>query len=255
MKSTHTLLTLGVCAMLVFGSAAFAQQEDDSHMLQITRVEVNFGHISNFREGMQAWRSCYIDNDGSNHWSVWNNVDGRAGVFHIVSVMENWAGFDSPDSASRECRPVIEEQIAPHVTSVETIYARHMAEWSGEAEDYDVVRLHHFRAAGNGQQFRETVGEITGILKEAGYEHLGGWYSVIGGDSARPNYFVVDHYTNFADLDEDRTGPYQAVVDAVGEERGDALWEQFGESLRDDREYVSELLRRVAELGREPGND
>ena len=255
MKSTYTLLSLGICAVLAFGSAAFAQQEDDSHMLQVTRVEVKFGHVSKFRDGMQAWKDCYIENDGANHWSVWNNVDGRAGVFHIVSARQNWAWLDSPDAAGRECWPVIEEQIAPHVTSVSTSFSRHMADWSGEAEGYDVVRLHHFRAAGNARQFRETVGEITGILKEAEYEHLGAWYQIIGGDSARPNYFLVSHYDNFAAMDEDRTGPYQAVVDAIGEERGNALWDQFGESLRDDREYVSELLRRVEDLGREPESD
>ena len=255
MKSTYTLLILGVCAVVAFGSAAFAQPDDDSYMLQITRIEVNFGHISKFREGMLAYKSCYLENDGANHWSAWNNVDGRAGVFHIVSVRDNWAELDSPDPAGRECWPVIEEKIAPHVTSVSTSYARHMADWSGDLEGNGVVRLHWFRAAGNGRKFREAVGEITGILKQAEFPHLGNWFSIIGGSSDKPNYFVVEYFTNFAALDEGRTGPDRALIDAVGEERGNALWEQFGESLRDDREYVSELLTRVEELSWEPESD
>ncbi len=251
MKFMNTLLTLCVCAVFSSGTAAFAQQENDGHLLQITRVEVKIGHTSKFREGMQAWMSCYIDNDGTNTWSVWNNVDGRAGVFHLVSVMENWAALDSPDPAGRECWSVIEEEVAPHVSSVTTTHARHMPDWSGDADGYEVVRLHQFRAAGNGRKFRETVGEITTILKDAEYDHLGSWYGVVGGDSRRPNYFVVEHFDNFAAMDEDRTGAYRALLDAAGEERGEALWEQFGDSLRDDWEYSSELLRRVDELSRE----
>jgi len=253
MKFTHTLLTLGVCAVILFGPLAFAQQENDSHLLQITRVEVKFGHTSKFHEGMQAWKSCYVDNDGTNTWSVWNNVDGRAGVYHLVSPMDNWAALDSPEPAGHECRSVIEQEIAPHVTSVTTTHARHMPNWSGEADDYEVVRLHQFRAAGNGRKFREAVGEITTILKDAEYDHLGSWYRVVGGDSRRPNYFVVEHFDNFAAMDEDRTDAYRALLDAAGEERGEALWEQFGNSLRDDWEYSSELLRRVDELSRAEG--
>ncbi len=250
MKATHTLLVLGVCAVAVVGSPVFAQQDNGGHMLQITRVEVKFVHVSKFRDGMQAWKTCYTENDGPNTWSAWNNVDGRAGVFHLVSLMENWAMLDSPAEAGRECWPVIEEEVAPHVSSVSTSHARQMPAWSGEAEGYEVVRLHQFRAAGNGRQFREVVGEITSILKEAEFQHLGEWYRVDGGDSRRPNYFVVEHYDNFAAMDEERTSPYRALVDAVGEERADALWEQFGNSLRDDWEYSSELLRRVDELSR-----
>jgi hypothetical protein len=85
-------------------------------------------------------------------------------------------------------------------------------------------------------------------MKEAKYEHMGSWYDVIGSSSNEPDYFVVTHYDNFAAMDEDRTGPYNVVKEQAGEERADELWDQFGDSLKDDWEYFTVLLRRDTEL-------
>ncbi len=129
--------------------------------------------------------------------------------------MANWAEMDAPNEAGQACWASHGENMAAHVKSASTRFARPMPEWSRDAEGYTVVRLHQFRVD-DGEQFRGAVGAITAIMKEAEYEHLGGWYQVIGADSTEPDYFVVAHYDNFAALDEDRAGPYAVVGEAAG---------------------------------------
>ncbi|MGK7296658.1 MAG: hypothetical protein ACNS61_12680 [Candidatus Wenzhouxiangella sp. M2_3B_020] len=242
----------GVVAGTVLVPGIAAAQEDESQMIEITEIDLKAGHWRKFADGMESYISCYEEEGGEGSWSAWWDVEHS--TIHLVSQMDGWAEMDERDEASMKCWSVIEEEISPHITDVETSFARSLPDWSGDAEGYDVVRLHRFRVD-DGRAFRETVGTITGILKEAEYEHLGSWYDVIGNDAGEPDYFVVAHYENFAAMDEDRAGPYRTVVDAEGEERADELWAQFGDSLHDDWEYSTLLLSRSSDLGYSPDAD
>lgn len=246
MKISKLSMALGATALLAAGTFATAQ-EDDSYILQMTEVGIKLGHASQFRDAVMPYNECLVEQDSEETWSAWRNVDGEGTTYWFVSTMANWAEMDAPDEAGEACWPDHQEAIMAHVESVSTSFARPMPAWSRDHEGYTVVRLHQFRVD-DGDLFRQTVGEITSTMKEAEYEHLGSWYDMIGNDSTEPDYFVVSHYDNFAAMDEDRAGPYNVVSEALGKERADVLWDQFGESLTDDWEYFSVLLRRDAEL-------
>ena len=246
MNFTRVMMALSVSALLTAGTTVLAQ-DDDSFFLEITEVGVKIGHGPKFREAVKSYNKCLADNEYDGTWSAWRNVDGDVNVYHFVSTMNNWAEMDSANEVGETCWSRNHDQVTAHVDSISVSFARHLPAWSGQAEGFDVVRLHQFRVD-DGDLFETTVGAITSIMKEAEYGHMGTWYDVIGSDSNEPDYFVVSHFQNFAALDEDRPGARQVVVDAAGEERADELWEQFGNSLHDDWEYSSQLLRRDVEL-------
>jgi len=246
MKINRLLLMLGATAMLGSGSI-LAQDEDESYILEMTEVGIKMGHTAKFREAVKPYNACIAENDAEADWSAWTNVGGEGTTYHFVSTMANWAEMDSPNEAGETCWPEHMDKIMAHVDSVSTSFARPMADWSGDAEGYNVVRLHQFRVK-NGSDFREAVGEITSIMKEAEYEHLGDWYNMIGNSSNEPDYFVVTHFDNFAAMDEDRAGAYTVVKEQAGEERADELWDDFSDALKDDWEYFTLLLRRDPEL-------
>lgn len=246
MKITKLLLALGATTMLSAG-AVLAQEEDESYILEMTEVGVKLGHTAKFREAVKPYNACIAENDSDAEWSAWRNVGGDGTTYHFVSTMANWAEMDSSDEALERCWTEHMDGIMAHVDSVSTSFARPMADWSGDAEGFDVVRLHQFRVE-DGEAFREAVGAITSILKEAEHEHLGSWYDMIGNSSNEPDYFVVSHYDNFAAMDKDRAGPYSVVSEHAGEARADELWAQFDDALRDDWEYFHLMLRRDAEL-------
>lgn len=246
MKSNKLLLALGATAILSAG-AVLAQDEDESYILEMTEVGIKLGHTAKFRDAVKPYNACIAENDSDAEWSAWRNVGGEGTTYHFVSNMANWAEMDEPNEAGETCWPEHMDSIMAHVDSISTSFARPMAAWSGDAEGYDVVRLHQFRVD-DGSAFREAVGAITSILKEAEHEHLGSWYDMIGNSSNEPDYFVVSHYDNFAAMDEDRATPYSVVSEHAGEARADELWEQFGDALRDDWEYFHLMLRRDSEL-------
>lgn len=239
--------TIAVAALSAIWVVAPAQ-EDTPPILEVTELQVQLGHDSEFRAGIKAYAECYRENDGKNGWSMWRSVDGKAGVYHVVSEMDSWADMDSPDPAGQKCWSAIEDQVSPHLSAVSTQFARRKPEWSGDPGEFSVVRLHQFRVDDD-DAFAAAVGAVTAIMKEAEYPHVGTWYDVIDADSNEPGYFVVEHFANFAAMDEQRAGPYNTVKDQAGEARADELWQQFGDSLTDDWEYFSELLVRVDELG------
>jgi len=249
MKTLNKAIAIAVLGTI--GAPALAQ-DNATPILEVTTLEVKLGHDSEFRAGIQAYRNCYAENDGAGDWSMWQAVEGKAGVYHVVSEMDGWVEMDTPDPAGQKCWGTVEDQISPHLTSVSTQFARRMPEWSGAPGEFSVVRLHQFRVDDE-DAFESAVSAITSVMKEAEYEHMGTWYDVINPDSNEPGYFVVAHYKNFAAMDAERASPYQTVRDQAGQARADELWSQFGDALTDDWEYSSELLRRVDDLSYSAG--
>jgi hypothetical protein len=244
MRST---MYAAISAALVIAMPALA--DDDDYMLDITRIEVELGHHMQFREGVKAYMACYDEADGENGWSAWRSMDGDGIVYHVVSRLDSWGELDETDEAGMSCWPVIEEKVAPHMASAHTMYAKRMPDWSASIDDDEetVVRLYNFRVD-DFEKFRAAVGSVTGIMKAAEYEHMGTWYDVQGGGMDDPDYFVVESFKNFADMDNERAGPYKTTVEHAGEESADLVWGQFRASLEADWSAWSSLLRYDKEL-------
>ncbi len=246
MKIKISLLALSVCALLATSSATLAQ-DDDSYMLRMTRLDVKIGHMTKFREALAAYNTCYTENGGEGSWSTWTNVTGQGDYYYMVSRMANYAEMGEMDEAARTCWPTAEAEVAPHLIQVETRFAKYLAPWSGEQGDSDIVELHQFRVD-NGSDFRAAVGEMTTILRESDYEHMGVWYENLHNSSNQPDYFVVERFADFAAMDDDRAGAYGAIVAAAGEEKADEIWAAFRDAMTDDWGYRNEVLSRVRSL-------
>ncbi|NKI36042.1 hypothetical protein HFP89_12800 [Wenzhouxiangella sp. XN79A] len=251
MNKTTKLLAAVVTAAC--SMPAIADDHDD-YMISMTEIGVTMGHGMEFRNGMKAYIECYEEEGGENAWSVWWPVGGKLNTMLMVSRMDMWAEMDEEDPASEACWSVVREQIWPHMDTVERSFAKRMPDWSGDADDYSVVTLHNFRVE-DGEAFREVVGEITGYMKEAEYEHMGTWYDVQGSTRWAADYFVVDHYGNFSAMDEDRDGANGVMVAAIGEEAAAETWDRFGDSLAEMEPYWTRTLRRDDEVSYSPGDD
>jgi hypothetical protein len=83
---------------------------------------------------------------------------------------------------------------------------------------------------------------------------MGTWYDMQGTQRWEADYFVVDHYGDFAAMDEERKGVNGVMVDALGEEGAEEMWERFGDALADMEPYWTRMLRRDDELSYSPGD-
>ena len=256
MNKTTKLLAAACALACTLPAVADNHESDGNWKLAIHHVHVKMGHGAAFRAGMEAYSACLAENDYKESYSVWRAVDGDRTGYYIVSPFELWAEYDAEGTVSDMCwgKEEIRTGVFDHMASWETSYAERMADWSGSAEGYQVVRLHNFRVD-DGSDFRALVSEMAGYMKEAKYEHMGTWYDVLGGSWWDADYFVVDHFENFAAMDEERKGANGVLVDAVGEEKAKEFWEKFGETLEDENGYWSTTLERRASMGYSPDED
>jgi hypothetical protein len=234
-----------------FMSTVHAVADDENeYILDITQIEVKLGHHMQFREGVKAYMACYAQADGENTWSTWQSMDGKGIVYQVVSRMDGWADLDDADDEARSsCASTVRDQIQPHMASVNTMYAKRMAAWSADedSEADTVVRLHNFSVDDN-QKFQAAIGTVTSILKTSESEDPGTWFRVQGGGKEDPEYFVASGYKSFAEMDEERAGPYGTMEAHAGEETAELVWDQYLDSLEDGDSYWSNLLRYDAEL-------
>ena len=253
MRFKTTITCLGAVAMALAAGTSLAQENDD-YMIEITKVQVAPGQMDEFMDGVKAYRDCYAEKDGKNGWSFWRQVDGDQMTVHAVSRLNKWADLDAVDEARNSCWRDHSDSITGNTAAVQTTFARRQSDWSGSPGDFSVVELHNFRVD-DGEAFRSAVSEITGVLKEANYEHLGSWFDVIGGDGDDASYFVVEYHTNFAAMDVDKPGVYATVEEAKGEEEAERMFDAFDDALRDDHEYWRNTLQRVDSLSYDPEDD
>lgn len=241
------LLAAAMAAALCMPAAADDHSESDDYMLSIMDLSIKHGHGMKFRQSMTDYMECYSENGGTGEWSVWGAVDGEPNRMMMVSRMDMWAEMDSDDPGDQACWPEHAEALTSHIADADRRMWRKMSDWSGDAEGYSVVRLHNFRVD-DGSAFREMVGEMTDMMKEAEYEHMGTWYDAIGSKRWGADYFVVDHFENFAAMDEDRKGVDGIMTDALGAEGAAEMWERFGDTLADMEPYWTLTLSRIDSL-------
>jgi len=53
-----------IAASTLFGNGVQAQETEKGFILSMTEFTVKRGHDVQFREGVKAWKACYIENKG-----------------------------------------------------------------------------------------------------------------------------------------------------------------------------------------------
>lgn len=254
MKIGTKIFAAALVAAFCLPVAADDHEAKSDPLLFIMELGIQHGHGMAFREAMTDYMNCYKENGGENGWSTWAPVDGAPNAMWIVSSMDMWAEMDSQDPGEEACWSDHAKELTSHVANANRRIYRKVGDWSGDAEGYTVVKLHNFRVE-DGAEFRKIQNEMTGILKEAEYEHMGTWYRSASQQRWAADYFVVEHFDNFAAMDEDRKGPYRVMVDSIGEEGAAEMWGRLRDTLADMEPYWNNILRRVDAMSYLPDSD
>lgn len=230
-------------AALVIGMTSISAiaQESEGHMLRMHQFHLEPVSWLEFGAGMEAYVNCHKENELDSSWSAW--VDMERPIVWWVSRMDNWAEMDGPGLGP--CYSIIEEQMGNAIRDIETHYARYMSDWS-TSNDYDpgVVGLWQFRVD-DGRKFREAASEIFDIVRESGHDRSS-WYEMLGEGGGDINFFLVNEFENFAEMDTDPPTPASVLREAVGQPAARALWERMWSTLDDDGEgYDRVMLRKI----------
>ena len=229
-----------------FTNGVEAQETERGFILSMTEFTVKPGHNNQFREGVKAWKACYLENEGEWTWNMWSRVNGEGNVYVLTSAMGNWAEMDdSTDEAGMKCRDLSRDLINPHVESSETNFARFRPELSRTYPNPDPVLWVNYWQVNNWRKFWEIIKEVTDETVKAEGSPRGFWYSVMGGSKDSPDFFVATPFANFAALDVERENVMTIYEKAHGKEKRDEMQAAFREAIDASWSYI---FRHVADL-------
>jgi len=224
-------------------------QSNDSFLLNMTELNVKFGHNEQFLEGMKAYKKCYVDNGGTDKWSLWHRVQGEGSVYVLTSSMAKWAEMDEDrDEAGQKCWINVVNLIRPHLQSVGYNIASSLPKVSRTTPFPETTTMVYVYSAktSNGTAFMEAVSELTAAMKKADGDTRGTWYDSQGGGPDTADYFVGVPHDNFADMDVDRDGPWTTYEKANGKAKTDALRAKFRASISSDWSYMYTLNKELS---------
>jgi hypothetical protein len=224
-------------------------QENESFLLDMTEITVKHGHNSQFIAGVEAWKACYLENDGENNWNIWKRVQGVGTVYTMTGRMANWAEMDEEGSAAgKACRMLVVNLIMPHVESIHYNIARSMPAMSSTnpfPADTELVWVYNVKV-NNSTSFKEVLADVNSALSKSSEGVRGYWYSVIGGAPEVSDYFVSIPYKNFAGLDVDREGVWEIHEKANGKKKTDAVRAKFRAAVDSDWSYIYSLQKELS---------
>lgn len=233
----------------LFSSGVQAQETEKGFILSMTEFTIKRGHDVQFREGLKAWKACYLENKGEWTWNVWHRKNGEGNVYALASVMANWAEMDETDDAGKSCRDLARGLISPHVESSEDNFARFIPEYSRTYPNPDPVLWVSYWKVNNGTRFREIVNEVTGVATKAEGSPRGFWYNVMGGSMEVADFFVATPFANFAAIDVDRENVWNIYEKANGKEKRDQMQAEFRDIVDGTWSY---LYKRDNDLSHNP---
>lgn len=230
-----------------------AQNSPLGPLTSVTEFTIKPGHTMQFREGIKAWKECYLKNGGEWTWRMWERQQGEGTVYVLASNMANWAEMDKTDESGKDCQMLAINLINAHIEKAVSHVTRFMPEVSNSNPfDAEVIRVQFFKTnIEHGHKMMEVVKEVEEIRKNAGLKIPGYWYGWQTGDPDSPSYHVVTPYKNFAEMDAENESVWQSVENAAGKEKRDELQAKFRSSLESVWSYIYKMDAEISHLGNE----
>ena len=222
-------------------------QEQESRLLQTYELKIKMNEGRQFREGMQKWKECYLQNNGTDTWNVWNRVQGESGTVVVSFFLDKWAELDKDATeADKACQELFYSDIFPHVESMRQRLANTMPELSSSAKaDTRVIWVTFFDVS-NSTDFQEVIKEVSSVYAESNGEPLGAWYDFNGGAPGDADYMVSMSFKNYGELDAPWDGPWKVYENKHGKEKMNSIRNKFRASLKDSWSYMYELNEELS---------
>lgn len=244
------IISLGLVLNWTLSSTLKAQTEPLGPLLSVTEFTIKPGHEMEFREGVKAWKACYLENKGDWTWNMWHRQQGSGNVFVLASTMVNWAEMDNADPSGKNCQDLARTLINPHIQEANNHITRFQpgnSKGSPLTEEEDIIRVSFYKLnSANGYKMMETVKEVEAIRKGANLEPAGYWYQWQTSGPESPNYHYVIPFKNFAAMDLEQEGVWQTVEKNAGKAKRDELQAAFRSSLENTWNFVYKLDKDIS---------
>jgi hypothetical protein len=242
------IMSLGIVLNWTVLSNSFAQTEPLGPLMSVTEFTIKPGHEMQFREGIKAWKACYLENNGDWTWRMWRRQQGEGSVFVLASDMANWAEMDKTDESGKKCQDLATSLINPHVdkaTSHVTRFQLGISKGTPLTEEMIRVTFYDLDPT-NGHRMMEVVKEVEEIRKNANVSNRGYWYQWLTRDPESPSFHLVMPYKDYAAMDIVQEGVWETVEKSAGKAKRDELQAAFRSSLKNTWNYIYTLDKDIS---------
>jgi hypothetical protein len=246
MKKELNCFTIAVMVLALnwtLPSSSLAQTEPLGRLMSVTEFTIKPGHEMQFREGVKAWKACYLENKGEWTWRLWQRQQGEGSVFVLASDMANWAEMDKTDEPGNKCQIHAMNLINPHIEKATSHVTRFQPGISKASQlTEDVIRVSFYDLSPtHGYKMMEVVKEVEKIRKAAGMETPGYWYQWQTSGPESPSFHHVMPYKDYAAMDIVQEAVWETVEKSAGKAKRDELQAAFRSSLQNTWSYVYKL--------------
>uniref|UniRef100_UPI003593E1DC hypothetical protein n=1 Tax=Aquiflexum sp. TaxID=1872584 RepID=UPI003593E1DC len=113
MKTLRFIFNTAILAMFSIG--ILTAQSNDNAILNTNEITVKPGHNAQFIEGVKQFKACYLENGGTNNWSMWHRQQGDANVYILSGFMAKWAEMDADDASTQACYLTYLNHVFQHI--------------------------------------------------------------------------------------------------------------------------------------------
>lgn len=248
-RTNFLFVALIVAFSTLLSNKIQAQESEKGFILSMTTFTIKPGQDNQFKEGIKAWKACYLENGGEWTWNIWKRIQGKGNVYILTSSMSNWAEMDETDESGKNCRMLARDLINPHVESAESNFARFMPDYSKSYPNPDPVLWVSSWQVNDWKKFMDGVKEVTDAVTKVEGSPRGFWYSVMGGSKDTEDVFVATPFKNFAQLDVDRDNVWTIYENAHGKEKRDQMQAEMRDVVEESWAY---LYMRDEDLSHNP---
>lgn len=222
-------------------------QENSKKLLNMVELTVKMNHQQEFNDGMQKWKDCYLSNNGTDTWNVWNRMQGQSGVVAVTYTMDKWAEMDEGQTeADKACMNIFKNDVFPHIENMNFNLSWTMPEYSRTSSDSTSVVWVTFFRTNNSTDFMDVVKEVSATYRKEKGQPMGVWYDFVGGGMDSPDYMVATPYKNFAQLDEPFDGPWAVYEKAHSKEKMEQMRSKFRSSVDEAWSYLYKLNPKLS---------
>lgn len=160
--------------------------------------------------------------------------------------MANWAEMDKKDPAGNACRATAINFIMPNVENEETTLSRNLPEFSRKTPDSANLIWVTFFKVKNSENFLDVVKNVSSAIKTQEGDFRGYWSHVLGGGPDAADYFVVEPFNSFADLDKPKDSPWKVYEKVNGKKAADAIRAKASDSTEKAWSYLYTLEKSLS---------
>jgi hypothetical protein len=233
MKSLSLLFAAAAACLLLQPAAAPAEEAPPDLVRSFVLVPQP-GAGEALHQALKAHGEWRLENGETWDWYIYTRVAGEGSfdIFVIRSGGQRWADFNAYSEFGEKALPHFNETVAPHLAHIEGHihrWALEISHWPDDAGPYSMFWVYDYqlRPGGSGAAMA-ALKEITGRLREAGWQRVYAWEVNLTGT---PSLTLVVPAADWSGFEDPARTATEVLADALGEEAARLLWASFTDQV------------------------